>query len=107
MHGRNDLANTLDARPITNLEASAPIQRHEVEARIFKCVRHYEKINPKQLNWTDNLTETWGMDSLDTTALLTAIEHEFSVVFHDNMYDNFDNLEQVIDHLTHQSTRAI
>ena len=100
-------ADTMDARPIPVEEATAPIERHEVEARIFKCVRHYEKINPRELQWRDNLTEVWGMDSLDNTALLTSIEHEFSVVFHDNLYDNFDNLEQVIEYITEPTTQAI
>jgi acyl carrier protein len=107
IHGRHSLANTLDARPITNSEAWAPLPRHEIEARIYKCVRHHEKINPRQLKWSDNLKNTWAMDSLDTTALLTSIEHEFSVVFHDNFYDRFETLEPVISYLAEESTRAI
>lgn len=91
-----------DSRPITVAEAHQRMPRHEIEARIYKCVRHYEKINPRELNWEDNLTEVWDMDSLDTTALLTSIEHEFSVVFQDHLFDNFENLEQVIDFLTYE-----
>jgi len=39
------------------------------------------------------------LDSLETIALLTSIEHEFNTVFEDRVFENFRNTEQVVNHL--------
>ena len=33
-----------------------------------------------------------GFDSLETTAILTSIEHEFHTIFEDRVFENFDTL---------------
>ena len=33
-----------------------------------------------------------GFNSLEVTAILTSIEHEFHMVFEDRVFENFDNL---------------
>ena len=48
----------------------------------------------KTLNW-DAKFEDIGMDSLDSTALLTSFEHEFHTVFEDRVFESFDTLKQV------------
>ncbi len=59
-------------------------------------MKHFESIDIKQLKWTDDFEKNLKLDSLDTTALLTSIEHEFNIVFEDRVFDNLKNLEQVI-----------
>ena len=36
---------------------------------------------------------------MESTALLTSIEHEFHTIFEDRVFENFENLNQVKDHL--------
>jgi NADH dehydrogenase (ubiquinone) 1 alpha/beta subcomplex 1 len=33
-----------------------------------------------------------GIDSLESIALITSVEHEFHVVFEDNVFENIENL---------------
>ena len=44
-----------------------------------------------KLNW-DASFDDLGIDSLEQTALLTSIEHEFHTVFEDRVFENFENL---------------
>ncbi len=46
------------------------------------------------LNWEAPF-ESLGIDSLEQTAVLTSIEHEFHTVFEDRVFENFENLNQV------------
>ena len=39
--------------------------------------------------------EDQGIDSLEATALLTSFEHEFHTIFEDNVFDHFENFNQV------------
>jgi acyl carrier protein len=45
----------------------------------------------------DTEYELLGLDSLDWTALVTAIEGEFHTAFHDNLYDHFKTVNQFVD----------
>lgn len=56
---------------------------------------HFDKINIKTFKWTDSFKDL-GLDSLETTALLTSIEAEFNTVFEDRVFENFKNLDEVI-----------
>ena len=40
-----------------------------------------------------------GIDSLEATAILTTIEDEFHTIFEDRVFENFENLDQVKQHL--------
>lgn len=50
--------------------------------------------------------EEIGLDSLDRTGLITCIEEEFKTLFTDNMFENFDNLQEIVD-LIHKDNRAM
>ena len=36
-----------------------------------------------------------GLDSLDSTAVITSLEHEFHIVFEDKVFDNIETLNHV------------
>ena len=40
-----------------------------------------------------------GIDSLETTAILTTIEEEFHTIFEDRLFENFENFNQVKLHI--------
>lgn len=62
----------------------------------MKVLSHFDKVNLKTFRWEDDFTKDLKLDSLETTALLTSIEHEFSTVFEDRVFENLKNLDQVI-----------
>lgn len=81
------------------------IDRSEIEARILKHVRYYDKVNMRQFSFTKTFEEN-GLDSLDRTGLITCIEDEFKTLFTDNMFENFNNLQQIVD-VIHKDNRAL
>lgn len=60
---------------------------------MFKVIRHFAKIDLKRVNWTGDLIKDVGLDSLEKVALIASIEHEFTVVFEDRLFDNLHSLD--------------
>ena len=54
----------------------------------------YKLFDLKTINWDADF-EDLGIDSLESTALLTSFEHEFHTVFEDRAFENFNNLNEV------------
>lgn len=89
----------------TNLPQDNPydiiyLEKNEIEARIYKVLSNFEKIDLKSFKFTQDLRKDLGLDSLEQTALLTSIEEEFKTVFEDRVFENFTNLEQVVTFLS-------
>ena len=61
----------------------------------MKILRHFEKIDLKSVNWNGHLNKDLGLDSLERIALVTSIEHEFTVVFEDRIFDNLHTLNDL------------
>ena len=68
--------------------AETHLDETEVITRFMFVLNHFEKYDLNNVEWTKNF-EDQGIDSLDTIAIITSIEHEFHVVFEDNMFDHF------------------
>lgn len=79
------------------------IERNEVEARLMKVLSNFQQVNLKSFKWVDDFEKDLKMDSLDQTVLLTSVEEEFNIVFEDRVFDNFKNLEQVIQFIANDS----
>ena len=60
-----------------------------------QVMHSFRMFDLETLKWTDSF-EKLGLDSLELTALLTSIEHEFHTVFEDRVFENFTNLQQVL-----------
>ncbi len=62
----------------------------EVHTRVSYVIHQFHLLDLNTLNW-DASFEELGIDSLEQTALLTSIEHEFHTVFEDRVFENFEN----------------
>ena len=71
----------------------------EVQTRMSKILHAYKLFDLHNLNW-DSSFENIGLDSLESTAVLTSMEHEFHTVFEDRVFENFENLNQVKTFIT-------
>ena len=65
----------------------------QIEARIYKVLKGFPKIDLKNINLKEDMIKDLGMDSLERVAVLVSIEHEFTTVFEDRLFDNFKTLQ--------------
>ena len=68
----------------------------QIETRIMRIVRDLEIINLRELRFDADLRSDLKIDSLNLVALLTSIEHEFTTVFEDNVFEGIANLNEVV-----------
>lgn len=66
----------------------------EVQTRMSFVLHQFRILDLHSLDW-DASFEQLGLDSLETTAILTSIEHEFHTVFEDRVFENFTSLGEV------------
>ena len=70
------------------------LDESEVITRMLFVMNEFAIFDLKTFDWEKNFADN-GIDSLESTALLTSIEHEFHTIFEDRVFENFDNLNQV------------
>ena len=58
-------------------------------------IHKFRILNLKELDWSKTFEE-FGMDEYEQIAMLTSFEHEFHTVFEDRVFENFTNLNQVM-----------
>jgi acyl carrier protein len=85
-------------------QSETKLDRTEVEARVYNLLRQFDfmdldnyDLNVKYIIYKKEDYTKMNMDSLEWTALVTSIEHEFHVLFEDNFYDHFRTINDVID----------
>lgn len=66
---------------------------------MIKVIRSFDKFDLRNINWDGHLQKEVGLDSLERTALLVSIEHEFTVVFEDRLFDNLKSLAEIKEQL--------
>lgn len=60
----------------------------------------FEKVNLRQFSFAQSEFERdLKLDSLERTAMIVAIEHEFKTVFEDNVFDNFKSIDEIVTFL--------
>ena len=79
--------------------AESYMDESEVVTRMMFVLHQFRIYDLNKLDWATPF-ETQGIDSLETTAFLTSFEHEFHTIFEDNIFDSFENLDQVKKHIT-------
>lgn len=67
----------------------------QVDVRIHKVLKSFDKFDLKALNWEGDLIKDHGLDSLERIALITSIEHEFTAIFEDRVFDNLKSLQDI------------
>ncbi|CAD8124406.1 unnamed protein product [Paramecium sonneborni] len=81
--------------PSPTEEAGLFMEENEVDVRFLKVLKSFEKIDVKSLNWEGDLMKDLGLDSLERIALITSIEHEFTAIFEDRVFDNLKSLQDI------------
>ena len=66
----------------------------EVQTRMSFVIHQFRILDLNTLDWTASF-EQLGLDSLETTAMITSIEHEFHTVFEDRVFEKFTSFAQV------------
>ena len=75
------------------------LDESEVITRIMFVLHQFKLFDLETLNWKKPFA-TQGMDSLESTAFITSVEHEFHTIFEDNVFDSFDNIDDVRRQIT-------
>jgi len=57
-------------------------------------LHNFQQWDLTQIDWGKSFEEN-GIDSLESTAVITSIEHEFHTVFEDRLFENMESLEDV------------
>ena len=70
----------------------------EVVTRMMFILHKFSIYDLEKLDWRANFDDQ-GIDSLEQVAMLTSFEHEFHTIFEDNVFDHFETLDQVKNHL--------
>jgi len=73
------------------MEVDDYLDETEVQTRMSQVLHSFAIFDLHKLNW-DAKFEDLGIDSLESTALLTSVEHEFHTVFEDRIFENFTTL---------------
>ena len=73
------------------------LERSEIETRILKRVYHSELMDVNKLRFSMDLRSDLKLDSLNIVVLLTEIEHEFTTVFEDKVFESVRNLQEIVD----------
>eukprot|EP00347_Sterkiella_histriomuscorum_P001237 403372802 len=79
--------------------ADSTLDESEVITRILFVLKNYHIYDLETFDWEKKF-EDQGVDSLESTSLLTSIEHEFHTIFEDRVFEHFENLNQVKRHIT-------
>jgi acyl carrier protein len=72
------------------------LDRTEIQARIFNLLREFDFKPLDEIDFDADYEKELGLDSLEWTALLTSIEHEFHTVFEDTLYDHFRTINDFV-----------
>ena len=83
--------------------ADETLDETEVITRIMWVMHNFHIFDLENFDWNvkyhfrcyyaiQKPMEEQGIDSLETTALLTSIEHEFHTVFEDRVFENMETL---------------
>jgi len=73
--------------PLAVDEYLCPTEVHTRMSAVLHSTRLFDLHN---LDWDADFASV-GIDSLESTAVITSIEHEFHTVFEDRVFENFEN----------------
>ncbi|CAG9310117.1 unnamed protein product [Blepharisma stoltei] len=76
------------------------IPKGQIKTRIIHILRHFEKVDLRNLNWDANILDGLKLDEFERVALLTSIEHEFETVIEDNVFDSMKTLNDAVKYIS-------
>jgi acyl carrier protein len=72
------------------------LDRTEIQARIYNLLRQFDFKPLEEIDFDGDYEKDLGLDSLEWTALVTSIEHEFNTAFEDTLYDHFRTINDFV-----------
>ena len=72
------------------------MDRTEIHARIYNLLRQFDFMPLDQVDFDGDYEKDLGLDSLEWTAMVTSIEHEFHTVFEDTLFDHFRTINDFV-----------
>ena len=75
-------------------EEGEHLEETEVITRIMFVLNKFKLFDLATLDWSKSW-EDIGVDSLETIAIITSIEHECHTVIEDRVFDNMESLNDV------------
>ena len=91
--------STSQKLPRENLLAKEDyLDETEVQTRMSQILHNFRLIDLHKLDWKQSFDDL-GLDIYEQNAIITSIEHEFHTVFEDNIFDSFDNFDQIKRHV--------
>ncbi len=79
--------------------AHALLDRTEIHARIYNLLRQFDFKPLEEIDFDGDYEKDLGLDSLEWTALITSIEHEFHTAFEDTLFDHYRTINQFVSHI--------
>jgi acyl carrier protein len=68
----------------------------EIHARIYNLLRQFDFKPLEEIDFEADYEKGLGLDSLEWTALITSIEHEFHTVFEDKLYEHLRTINDYV-----------
>lgn len=75
------------------------LDRTEIHARIYNLLRQFDFKPLDEIDFDMDYEKELGLDSLEWTALVTSIEHEFHTAFEDTLFDHYRTINDFVAHL--------
>ena len=72
------------------------LDRTEIHARIYNLLRQFDFKPLEEIEFDGDYEKDLGLDSLEWTALITSIEHEFHTVFEDTLYEHLRTINDFV-----------
>lgn len=72
------------------------LDRTEIHARIYNLLRQFDFKPLEEINFDADYEKELGLDSLEWTALITSVEHEFHTVFEDKLYEHLRTINDFV-----------
>lgn len=84
---------------ISEYEERNLLDKTEIQARIYNLLREFDLMDLEQFDFDADYEKGLGLDSLEWTAIVTSIEHEFHTVFPDTLFDHFRTLNDFVTYM--------
>jgi acyl carrier protein len=73
------------------------LDKTEIQARIYNVLRQFDFKALEEIDFDMDYEKELGLDSLEWTALVTSIEHEFHTAFEDTLYEHFRTINDFVN----------
>ncbi|CAG9465734.1 unnamed protein product [Pedinophyceae sp. YPF-701] len=76
------------------------VDKKEAADRIIEVVKNFDKVDPAKVEASSHFARDLGLDSLDTTEVVMAIEEEFGIEIPDAEADKIQTVSDAIEFIS-------